>query len=51
MIELADDEAAREAMGLAARDHIRRHFTLDRMTADYQTLLRHDFGNEATTSL
>lgn len=50
IIELAADEEGREAMGLAAREHIRRHFSLERMTADYQALLRHDFGNEATTS-
>ena len=49
MIELATNDGPREAMGLAAREHIRRYFTLERMTADYQALLRHDFGNEATT--
>ncbi len=37
-------------MGLVAREHIRRHYTLERMTANYQALLRHDFGKEATTS-
>ncbi|MES2923443.1 MAG: glycosyltransferase family 4 protein [Verrucomicrobiota bacterium] len=50
MIELAADYKMREAMGVAARDHIRRHFTLERMTADYISLLCHDFGKDATTS-
>jgi len=38
MVELCRDPARREAMGLAARDHIRRHFTLERMTANYLAL-------------
>ena len=50
MIELASNEELREAMGVAAREHICRHFTLERMTANYLALLRHDFGKEATTN-
>jgi glycosyltransferase involved in cell wall biosynthesis len=38
MIELAGNAPQRESMALAARDHIRRHFTLERMTADYLAL-------------
>lgn len=35
MIRLSADAPLRESMGLAAREHILRHFTLERMTADY----------------
>jgi glycosyltransferase involved in cell wall biosynthesis len=35
MVAIATDPARRLAMGNAAREHIRRHFTLERMTADY----------------
>ncbi|HEX7260983.1 MAG TPA: glycosyltransferase, partial [Luteolibacter sp.] len=35
MIGLARDHRLRESMGRAAREHIRRHFTLERMTVDY----------------
>lgn len=38
MIGLAGDPGLRESMGRAAREHIRRHFTLERMTADYLRL-------------
>jgi glycosyltransferase involved in cell wall biosynthesis len=38
MVETAADPAGREAMSAAARDHIRRHFTLERMTAGYLAL-------------
>jgi glycosyltransferase involved in cell wall biosynthesis len=39
MVELAADPACRGRMSQAAREHIRRHFTLDRMTDDYEALL------------
>lgn len=39
MIELANNPSQRETMALAAREHVRRHFTLDRMTADYLALI------------
>jgi glycosyltransferase involved in cell wall biosynthesis len=39
MVEIAKDPARRESMGTAARDHILRHFTLERMTSDYLALL------------
>jgi len=39
MVELAADPGLRATMGAAARDHIRRHFTLERMTRDYLALL------------
>ena len=38
MVELAADPAARDRMSAAAREHVRRHFTLDRMTAGYLAL-------------
>lgn len=50
MIKVATNEDKRKAMSSAAREHIRRHFTLERMTADYLALLRHDFGKESTTN-
>ncbi len=40
MIRLFNDAPLRETMGRAAREHIRQHFTLDRMTADYVALLQ-----------
>ncbi len=39
MIRLFENSPRREAMGRAARDHIRRHFTLEKMTGAYQALL------------
>lgn len=42
MVEISADSAKRDAMSVAARDHIRQHFTLEQMTANYQaTLLPH----------
>lgn len=38
MVDLARDPARRDAMSLAAREHIRRYFTVERMTEDYLTL-------------
>ena len=38
MIEITRDAARRDAMSLAAREHIRSHFTLERMTEDYLRL-------------
>lgn len=40
MIDLATNAPQRESMALAAREHIRRHFTLERMMADYLALFR-----------
>jgi glycosyltransferase involved in cell wall biosynthesis len=42
MIDLANDAAKRDAMSLAAREHIRQHFTLERMTDDYLRLFLPD---------
>ncbi|WP_052572965.1 glycosyltransferase family 4 protein [Haloferula sp. BvORR071] len=39
MVEITRDPARRDAMSEAAREHIRRHFTLERMTEDYLKLL------------
>jgi len=39
MVELAGAPETHERMGIAAREHIRRHFTLDRMMAEYLVLL------------
>jgi glycosyltransferase involved in cell wall biosynthesis len=39
MIELAKAPKLREAMGAAAREHVRRHFSLERMTAEYLKVL------------
>lgn len=39
MVELAHDPARREAMGNAAREHIHRHFTIERMIEDYERQL------------
>ena len=38
MVDLAADSARRDAMSLAAREHIRRYFTVERMTDDYLKL-------------
>ena len=38
MVDLAHDSAKRDAMSMAAREHILRHFTLERMTDDYLRL-------------
>lgn len=38
MVDLAGDAGKRDAMSAAAREHIRRHFTLERMTNDYHRL-------------
>ncbi|MBN8457179.1 MAG: glycosyltransferase family 4 protein [Verrucomicrobia bacterium] len=38
MVDLAHDPERRQAMGDAAREHIRRHFMLERMTLDYLKL-------------
>ena len=38
MVEMAKDAARRDAMSEAAREHIRRHFTVERMTDDYLRL-------------
>jgi len=40
MVDLAENAAQRESMALAAREHIRQHFMLERMTADYLALFR-----------
>lgn len=40
MVEIAKDPARRESMGTAARDHIARHFTLERMTSNYLDLIQ-----------
>ncbi len=42
MIEITTDPARRDAMSQAAREHIRRHFTLERMTHDYLQLFLPD---------
>ena len=42
MVEIARDAARREAMSDAAREHIRRHFTVERMTDDYLQLFFSD---------
>ncbi|MEO7097857.1 MAG: glycosyltransferase family 4 protein [Luteolibacter sp.] len=41
MVSLANNPSILEPMGPAAREHIRKHFTLDRMTADYLELFTH----------
>jgi glycosyltransferase involved in cell wall biosynthesis len=38
MVEITRDPVRRDAMSEAAREHIRRHFTLERMTEDYLRL-------------
>ncbi|QJE98278.1 glycosyltransferase family 4 protein [Luteolibacter luteus] len=38
MVDLSRDAARRDAMSLAAREHIRQHFTVERMTDDYLRL-------------
>jgi glycosyltransferase involved in cell wall biosynthesis len=38
MVDLARDATLRDSMSLAAREHIRGHFTLERMTNDYRRL-------------
>ncbi len=38
MVEITRDAARRDAMSAAAREHIRKHFTIERMTADYLKL-------------
>ena len=38
MVDLARDATRRDSMSLAAREHIRGHFTLERMTNDYLRL-------------
>ena len=38
MVEMAGDASRRDAMSEAAREHIRRHFTVERMTEDYLQL-------------
>ena len=42
MIAITTDPAQRDAMSDAAREHIRRHFTLERMTRDYLELFLPD---------
>ncbi len=42
MIAITTDPARRDAMSDAARKHIRRHFTLERMTRDYLELFLPD---------
>ncbi|MCW1923979.1 glycosyltransferase family 4 protein [Luteolibacter arcticus] len=42
MVDLAHDATKRDAMSVAAREHIRRHFTLERMTNDYLRLFLPD---------
>lgn len=44
MVELAEAPETRERLGIAAREHIRRHFTLDRMMAEYLALLSNANG-------
>ena len=44
MVELAGDAQALVRMGDVAREHIRRHFTLDRMMGDYLALISN--GND-----
>jgi glycosyltransferase involved in cell wall biosynthesis len=39
MVGLAADPSLRATMAMAAREHIRRHFTMDRMTTDYLALI------------
>ena len=38
MVDLANNPSVLESMGHAARERIRQHFTLERMTADYLEL-------------
>ena len=40
MVEISSDSARRDSMGIAAREHIIRLFTLERMTTDYLALFR-----------
>ncbi|MEK7952342.1 glycosyltransferase family 4 protein [Luteolibacter soli] len=42
MVDLAHDTSKRDAMSTAAREHIRQHFTLERMTNDYLRLFLPD---------
>lgn len=42
MVDLSADPARRDAMSLAAREHIRNHFTVERMTDDYLRLFFSD---------
>jgi glycosyltransferase involved in cell wall biosynthesis len=42
MIAITADPGRRDAMSQAAREHIRRHFTLERMTNDYHELFLPD---------
>lgn len=42
MVAITTDPARRDAMSQAAREHIRRHFTLERMTNDYLELFLPD---------
>ncbi len=42
MVKLAADPALRDVMSDAAREHIRRHFTMERMTGNYIGLLMAD---------
>lgn len=44
MIDLAGNAPLRQSMARAAREHIRRHFTLERMTADYLALFENESG-------
>jgi glycosyltransferase involved in cell wall biosynthesis len=39
MVRIAADPGGRERMGEAAREHIRKHFPLERMTSDYLRIL------------
>lgn len=39
MVDLANDPKRRVAMSAAAREHVRRHFSLERMTAEYAGIL------------
>jgi glycosyltransferase involved in cell wall biosynthesis len=38
--ELLADEGLRRDLGLAGREHVRRHFSMERMLADYEALYR-----------
>jgi glycosyltransferase involved in cell wall biosynthesis len=42
MVEITTDPERRDAMSVAAREHIRRHFTVERMTDDYLQLFLPD---------
>lgn len=47
LARLADDRAAREQMGLAAREHVRRRFGVGRLLSDIDDLYRELLANSA----